>query len=552
MSALKRPSTPQTPRSRPARREAIGAAGIVLGLLVAAAAVRLASADPGTVSGPDRKTTISLRYTRHTWWLSQRSDQSVVCQLAVEHEGQPTEGEIYALCGTEVYQDWLDSAPCPEGGSGTCPGLYLNRVGSTTGQRTIEVDLPPPQVWISLVGCEPPISGEGCRYLPELMLRGQEPLPNHLIVSVRGVVDDEPFACDESDCSVPIPRHGNDEAVRVRFWAESSFGDTSQVFEALIRVRAPRFTDKDQVGWQVDILSTQWRGDPTQTCAIAWESFPPGDDLPEWLTTPPDEESLSSDIPYVFLAGMLIARGEVDASACPDGGLLENGGANSCGVEKGQPVVEAWQNRFDSLILEAARGTGVPARLLKNLFARESQFWPAIFNSPDEAGLGQLTEGGTDTVLLWNPDFFAEFCPLVFPEAACAPGYARMTPGERAMLRGAVHNRIDASCEECESGIDLSKANMSVRVFAETVVANCHQVAQVVRNVTRRTAGDAASYVDLWRFTLANYHIGPGCLGEALASAWRYLPPLSWEGVKDSFSEECRSGAVYVEAVARP
>jgi hypothetical protein len=524
----------------------------VFGVVLAVSGVRLAFADPGTISGPDRQTTITLNYTRHTWWLTQRSNTSVVCQFAVEHDGQPTEGEIYALCGTEVYEGWLDSAPCPDGGSETCPGLVLNWVGSATGHKTIEVDLPPPQVWISLTDCEPPASGQGCRNLPNLMLRGQEPLPNHSIVGIRGLADEAPFACDESDCSIPIPRRPDEEAARVQFWAESSFGDTSQVFEALLRVREPRLTDKDQVGWQVDILSTQWRGDPSQSCAIAWESFPPGDDLPEWLTTPSNAEELSSKVPYVFLAGMLIARGEVDASACPDGGLMESGGANACGVEKAQSMVEAWQNRFDGLILEAARGTGVPARLIKNLFARESQFWPAIFNSRDETGLGQLTEGGTDTVLLWNPDFFGEFCPLVFPEATCAPGYALMAPGERAMLRGAVHNRIDATCDECDLGIDLSKADFSVRFFAETVVANCHQVGQIVRNVTRRTAGEAASYVDLWRFTLANYHAGPGCLGEAIASAWRFLPPLLWEDVEDSFSEACESGPVYVEAVGRP
>lgn len=540
------------PKLLPAGHGVIRTAGLVLGLVAAAAAARLAFADPGTISGPDRQTTITLSYTRHTWWLSQRSDKRVACQLAVEHEGPPTEGEIYALCGTEVYEQWLDSAPCPDGGDEPCPGLYLTWVTSRSGLRTIEVDLPPPQVWISLTGCEPTASGQGCRQLPRLMLRGQEPLPNHSIVRVRGLAEEAPFVCDESDCSIPIPRRPDEETARVQFWAESSFGDTSQVFEALIRVRAPGLAEMDPEGWQVDILSTQLRGDPNQTCAIAWESFPPGDDLPEWLTTPSDPEELSSDIPYVFLAGMLIARGEVDASACPDGGLMENGGANACGVEKAQSMVEAWQNRFDGLILEAATGTGVPARLMKNLFARESQFWPAIFNSPDEAGLGQLTEGGTDTVLLWNPDFFGEFCPLVFPEATCARGYARMAPGERAMLRGALHNRIDATCEECDLGIDLSKADFSVRLFAETLVANCHQVGQVVRNVTRRTAGEAASYVDLWRFTLANYHAGPGCLGEAITSAWSYLPPLLWEDVEVSFSEACQSGPLYVDAVARP
>jgi hypothetical protein len=75
--------------------------------------------------------------------------------------------------------------------------------------------------------------------------------------------------------------------------------------------------------------------------------------------------------------------------------------------------VIGWQNRFDNLILEVAQETGVPAQMLKKLFARESQFWPALFRQDSDIGLGQLTEDGADTTLLWNASFFEQFCPLV-------------------------------------------------------------------------------------------------------------------------------------------
>jgi len=42
----------------------------------------------------------------------------------------------------------------------------------------------------------------------------------------------------------------------------------------------------------------------------------------------------------------------------------------------------------------------LPAQLLKNLFARQSQFWPGVFRDNPDAGLSQLTENGADPALL--------------------------------------------------------------------------------------------------------------------------------------------------------
>ena len=81
----------------------------------------------------------------------------------------------------------------------------------------------------------------------------------------------------------------------------------------------------------------------------------------------------------------------MDAVACENGGLATDYTANECGLSAASPQVEYWQNRFDQEILQFARADGVPARLLKNLFIRESQLWPGIYHDVQEVGLGQLT-----------------------------------------------------------------------------------------------------------------------------------------------------------------
>jgi hypothetical protein len=48
------------------------------------------------------------------------------------------------------------------------------------------------------------------------------------------------------------------------------------------------------------------------------------------------------------------------------------------------------------------------------------------------------------------------------------------------------------------------------------MLANCDQAGRIVRNVSGGAPGGAASYEDLWKFTLVNYNAGPGCLGEAV------------------------------------
>jgi hypothetical protein len=260
---------------------------------------------------------------------------------------------------------------------------------------------------------------------------------------------------------------------------------------------------------------------------------------------------MSSDEPYYYLAGRLIAQGIVDASVCPTGGLQPNGYADTCGLETARPFVEQWQNQFDQKIVESAKDTSIPAQLLKNLFAQESQFWPGVFRVPYEYGLGQITDKGADTILLWDRSFYNQFCPLVLSSETCEDGYLQLTADEQATLRGALARQANPSCVDCPSGIDLSNVEMSIELFAHTLVANCAQVGQLVTTATQLSPGSVASYEDLWRFTVANYHAGPGCVSFAIHQAWESSGKLNWVEVSPRFTEACKGVVPYVDTISR-
>ena len=147
------------------------------------------------------------------------------------------------------------------------------------------------------------------------------------------------------------------------FWSYSTYGDSSVVFSAQVRVQKADEGDPDQLYWYADVLSSQWQGQSVATCADSWNVFPPVGGPPEWLATPKQSEELSSDIPYTYLAANLISQGLVDASACSDGGLPPGGGVNQCGLETSRPAVIEWQNQFDELILSTAQGCRHPSPL---------------------------------------------------------------------------------------------------------------------------------------------------------------------------------------------
>ncbi len=529
---------------------------ILLVILLATPGGRFAlAADPPPADTPQRKTTIVVSYTQTQWWIIRWSDNAVLCSVKTDHEGLPDGDEIYAQCGKTIYNLWASTTTCQavakdSSDTENCSGVYLFQIDSKAAEKTIEVDLPQAKVWLTLEDCQQLTSERHCADLPSLLLSGEEPLPNEKITAIHATIDGKTtYHCEGSTCKIPLPSTTM-TGTSLEFWADSSFGDFSEHFSAQVRVVDNGVsTSPSGGGWFVDVISSQWRGGYQSTCAQIWGVFPPLGELPNWLLTPEFPALISSDTPYQYLAGRLIANDMVDVSTCAGGGLLANGYADTCGLEKARPLVEQWQNQFDQQILQVAGETNVPGQFMKNLFAQESQFWPGVFKDPKEFGLGQMTENGAEALLLWNPSFFNQFCPLVLSADHCNQGYVYLDPADQALVRGALAVKANADCSDCAAGIDLENAQFSINLFAQTLIANCAQVSRIVYNATNQAPAAATDYESLWRFTAANYHVGAGCLSYAIYTTWNNRQTLDWENVAKNFTPACQGVVPYVEKV---
>jgi hypothetical protein len=511
---------------------------------------RASAAPPSQPPGPDRFSVTVVDYTRYFWWLIRWGEDDIECKVETDHEGLPTPGDIYIDCGEDIYEEWIEQKPCQETDVSSCKGFYLHLADTKPAQKEVSTKLPPPTVEVTLENCDPVYTSSTsiCDSEPILVITGSEPVPDYQIISIEGLYEGQPFICD-AVCRLQLPVTDEDGFV-IQFWANSSYGDSSEMFDALVRVAVTDAGDPDRLFWYADVLSSQWVGVPIASCVEAWGTLPPVGGPPEWLSTPTQSESLGTDISYNYLAAQLIRAGAVDVSACLDGGLLPDGGTSTCGMEAARPAVTVWQNQFDSIILNVSKDTGVPAHLLKNLFAIESQFWPGR-SLRNDIGLGQLTEKGADTALLWNPPFFYQFCPLVMDSEECSKGYLHLSEEQQEYVRLALIDYVNATCETCPLKIDLDRANFSIGVFAHAMLANCEQAGQLVENVTGGTAGSVASYEDLWKFTLVNYNAGPGCLGNALDATVGLDQELTWDNLSQHLEPACQGAISYVNDVSR-
>jgi hypothetical protein len=290
---------------------------------------------------------------------------------------------------------------------------------------------------------------------------------------------------------------------------------------------------------------------PGGGCAEIWEIVPDYVRLPNWLTTPDRPDQIYSKVSLYFLAAMLIRNNAIDATECENGGISVDNQwvSNVCGLNKAYAAVIDWQNRFNTVILNISKETGVPAQLMKNIFSRESQFWPGIYTTLEEAGFGQLTANGADVLLMWNTNFYDQFCPQVLIPEACRKGYTNLTINEQQMLSGALVRMVNATCTTCPDGVDPFLAEFSVRVFAENLIANCNQVGQIIQNETNRAPNRTSTYQDLWLFTLVNYHAGAGCLRDAIRTTAQENYDINWDLVAANLPDYCSSAKAYVEEV---
>lgn len=503
-------------------------------------------------AGTGRQKEIEITYTEFNWWLIYWQDDVLACELRVDHPREPTGDEIYIQCGEKLYNTWLGSAPCSESESRTsssCSGMYLHQVGSQLKTRTIKVDLPEPDVRIKLKDCISVRGTDLCAELPSLLITAEEPLPNESITRVQGILNEIPFLCFGDTCEVPLRQTGL-QGVNLEFWADSSFGDSSTHYRGRIRVAESQDEIPFTAGWRVDIVSDQVDINNMQGCAKIWQSFPPLGTPPAWMKSPPHAFLLRTDVPYTYLAGQLIRNGYVEVDNCDDFGLTTGGYASQCGLEASRDLVSIWQNTFDEYIVEAAEQAGLPATLLKRIFAKESQFWPETTRYLYlEYGFGHINELGADTTLLWNKDFYDQFCPLILKEAVCREGYSQLDDWSQILLRGALLSRMEVQIPYGDADLDEDQLRTSLALFTETILGNCAQVGRLIDNELDRIPGEVASYEDLWRFTLVNYHGGSGCLGDAIIQVNDDDQSLDWEHISAALDDVCPGVPEYIDEV---
>lgn len=285
---------------------------------------------------------------------------------------------------------------------------------------------------------------------------------------------------------------------------------------------------------------------PTATTPICLDRG----DLPEeemhWLYMPDESSELATAENYGYLSGQLILSGAVNASDCPLNGLWPNGYANACGLERTREASLYLQNVFDDEILEAGRGLGVPPVLLKQLIRYESQFWPGQMGVY-HFGLGHLTYPGAFTGVSWSRQLYSEMDDKVIPGVVVSPDLLAVE------LLGA----MNASCQSCPLRVNITKAEESIHYIAEVLLAYCRQTSQVVYNAIERNAGDVVDYATIWRLTLLNYNVGPGCVYDGILTTYNSNDTdlnsdnrVGWSmiasNVKGSY---CKRGVEYAETI---
>jgi len=342
---------------------------------------------------------------------------------------------------------------------------------------------------------------------------------------------------------------------RFDFRAYSDEGAVSAELIASVTVR------HEQTGYFVTIDSVNQFTTFRNACANIWGVF--DQDTVAWDDFVQTPAELNTKKTLHTLATQLLLNGIVDASSCPAGGLsLGLNWPTACGLEKAESKMLEWQNQYDEYIWLASRDEGFPPKILKTLIEIETQFWPgnARFYL-DEYGLGQINQLGVDVLLRRDPTLYNQVCPDVL--ADCSHPYVSLERSQQAMIRGAVVKMFDATCADCEHGLDLDKAKLSVSLLAKVLVANCEQVDSILNAVveTDQDVADATAtavaatieaggqdpdnrYEDLWRFTLLSYHSGSSCFQKAVVAAEKDNRTVNWDNVSQKLN--CKGGEDYV------
>jgi hypothetical protein len=463
------------------------------------------------------------------WW----KDNTIACNIYLNATGDPSFEDVNAFCGDDILTAWKNTPSCtPSSKTGTqnCKGLYLLFIGlSKPGDESLFPKTPRISTTANLFNCP----GWGtCTDNPKLIFSiesDQQSLPGHILKIEINQIEN---TCHQSSCILDMPLTDND-GVKVKYWAETSSGDI--LFENQFLMRNNYVNTDTGNRYLFELIGNDWETS-SDAAANIWRLFPgTNTSLAKWMQRIDNETLLKTNIDYAMLAGRLIWLGYVDASGCPDSGLLPNGAADECGLGEAFDLVVEWQNRFDTVILRASQKTNVPPRILKGLIAQESQFWP-LWDSKPEFGYGMMTENGIDLLLTWNTDYYLRLCNLHYTPDNCDDGYSSLTEEQQRFLRGV-------------SLLSLGTDEEFV-LLAEILKAAFAQTGHLVELITKKEPGEVYDYETLWRISLGVYTSGSGCMSEAINYSWNhYQRAMNWEEFKTQIQPGCYGAKDYFDKV---
>lgn len=477
----------------------------------------------------NRFKTIENTYTQYTWQLVRRSDGRILCNVAIAHEGFPNETETRAACQEALNFYYPTATPFPTSTPDPTPtpfsytAFYDDSYWLFVSEEEITqiTQLSIPDIILNIYPPNIPVKA------PYVLIKAVEPFSEYEISRIAGTVNGDPFECLSNQCILPLYQDSE-----VTFWAESTFGDQTEVKYAVVRI----WISNDY--YNARITNLEQYIDFTDSCQEIWGDTALGSS-PNWVYLPESPEVLKTEHNLHYLAGKLILHQFVDGSVCPSGGLYANGAPTGCGIVIANDAMISWQNRFDPTIWGAGKKYGISPFLIKSLIELETQFWPENAKyTYEEFGFTQINELGADVALRWNDDLKNQICSTLLFD--CDPSFANMNSFEQAMLRGALIKSIDAYCPSCENMINLDIAEQSISITAQTISANCRQTSYVLDNLELKANMD-----DMWKFTFLSYHAGYSCLEESLKVVNAKGEPPDWNHVSANLT--CPDAKEYVE-----
>jgi hypothetical protein len=312
---------------------------LILTLLVTIGVVHSSAQSTTQVSG--RYKIVHIQVTQYTWQLLALSDNHVICEVTVEHTGEPTTDELLSNCYQQIFPlaptQTATSAAAATPTQGPTPtstplpydfAAFLKTVYwhlASTVRVDKEVKVPLPDMVLNIVAPNKAVD------TPYVILTAYEPVPAYHITGIFGQVNYTQFACPQARCEVPV----QGDSV-IEFWAVSSSGDESIHIQATVRV-----TSSDSK-FMVEIVKSAPITSFTDACSQEWGVSP----NQTWAVFPQTPSQLATDTTLYFLTSRLITSKLVDASTCPGGGLFADGSANACGVDAARATMIQWQNQL--------------------------------------------------------------------------------------------------------------------------------------------------------------------------------------------------------------